>query len=233
MDGCDISADMLHHCRAQAEQEGLTPVLYNQATHALDLPQTYRTIFICDSFGIGGQREQDLEGLRRIHRHLTPGGALAFSHDLPHGVNAKDWMNWLPEQRAKFPEEWSETGTRKQAANGDEIELIGRVFDLDPVEQCLTVQMRANLWQNGVKVAQEEHTIAMILYFYHELRLLLTLTGFEKVEVRWGYADNTDNNENSVPTRIIFTAQKSDSETELLPHMKKFHISETKHIVPS
>ena len=84
VDGCDISPDMLAQCREQAARDGLSPALYQQAIHELDLPRRYRTIYICDSFGIGGQREQDLEALRRCHRHLAPGGTLVFSHELPY-----------------------------------------------------------------------------------------------------------------------------------------------------
>src|ERR687884_121833 len=41
VDGCDLSADMLALCRARAEREGLTPRLYRQALHELDLPRRY------------------------------------------------------------------------------------------------------------------------------------------------------------------------------------------------
>ena len=44
VDGCDLSADMLALCRERAEAEGLTPDLYAQAMHELDLPRRYRTI---------------------------------------------------------------------------------------------------------------------------------------------------------------------------------------------
>jgi SAM-dependent methyltransferase len=56
VDGCDLSPDMLACCRAKAARVSLEPRLYAQAMHKLDLPRMYRTIYICDSFGIGGQR---------------------------------------------------------------------------------------------------------------------------------------------------------------------------------
>jgi SAM-dependent methyltransferase len=74
VDGCDISADMLAHCRIKAAQARLAPQLYAQAMHALDLPRQYRTIYICDSFDIGGQRQQDAEALRRCYHALAPVG---------------------------------------------------------------------------------------------------------------------------------------------------------------
>src|SRR3712207_7059847 len=68
VDGCDLSPDMLALCRAKAERDGLKPRLYAQAMHDLDLPRMYRTIYICDSFGLGGHRQHDREALRRCYR---------------------------------------------------------------------------------------------------------------------------------------------------------------------
>ena len=76
VDGCDISPDMLAHCREKAEREGFRRALIPQAMHELDLPRTYRTIFVCGSFGIGGTRQQDALALQRFYEHLTPGGVL-------------------------------------------------------------------------------------------------------------------------------------------------------------
>src|SRR5206468_5467117 len=56
VDGCDVSADMLALCRDKAVREGLVPRLYQQAMHELDLPRVYKTILVCGSFGLGGNR---------------------------------------------------------------------------------------------------------------------------------------------------------------------------------
>jgi SAM-dependent methyltransferase len=74
IDGCDISPDMLVYCREGAARQRLTAMLYEQAMYELDLPRSYRTIYICDSFGIGGRRDQDAAALRRCYDHLDPGG---------------------------------------------------------------------------------------------------------------------------------------------------------------
>ena len=55
VDGCDISPDMLAHCREKAAKEGFSPNLYAQAMHELDLPRRYRSIYVCGSFGIGSR----------------------------------------------------------------------------------------------------------------------------------------------------------------------------------
>jgi SAM-dependent methyltransferase len=205
LDGCDVSLDMLALCREQAARTGLSPSLYQQAFHELDLPRTYRTIYICDSFGIGGHREQDLEALHRCHRHLAPGGTLVFSHELPY-EDADLWPYWLAEHRHQLPEAWRDTGTRKRTAGGDDIELRTRLVDLDPMEQRLTLQMRAALVRDGHRVAEEEHILQTSLYFRNELLLMLAHAGFADVEVRAGYRDAPAT---ATDTTVVFVAQKA------------------------
>ena len=68
VDGCDISADMVEHCRAKAAREGLTPTLFVQPMYQLTPPRRYRTIVVCGAFGLGSTREHDAEALRRFGR---------------------------------------------------------------------------------------------------------------------------------------------------------------------
>jgi SAM-dependent methyltransferase len=204
VDGCDLSADMLALCREQAAREGLAARLYAQAMHALDLPRAYRTIYICDSFGLGGRREQDAETLRRCHRQLAPGGRLVFSHALPY-ENTDLWPYWLPERRRQLPHPWPTAGRRRRAANGDEYELRSRLVDLDPLEQCATRQIRAQLWRAGQLVAEEEHTLRESLYFRNEVLGLLAQAGFEDIAVHGGYAAAAATAEH---TMLVFVARK-------------------------
>ena len=204
VDGCDLSPDMLAYCREQAQRDGLSPSLFQQAFHELDLPRTYRTIYICDSFGIGGRREHDLEALHRCFRHLAPGGVLVFSHELPY-EDAELWRFWLPEEREQLPGPRPDAGWRKRAANGDEIELRGRLVDLDPMEQRMTREMRVLLWREGKRLAEETHTIRITLYFRNELLLMLAQAGFAEVEVRAGYSDSPAT---VADTTVVFIARK-------------------------
>ena len=204
VDGCDISPDMLAHCREQAAQEGLEPRLYEQAMHALDLPRTYRTIYICDSFGIGGHRDQSAEALRRCYQHLAPGGALVFSNELPY-ADAEGWSFWLPEARRRLPQPWPATGERRRAADGDELEERSRVVAFDPLEQRLTLQIRATLWRAGQRVAEEEHTLVESLYFRNELLLMLDQAGFREVTVQGA---STGEIATADDTWLLFVARK-------------------------
>jgi SAM-dependent methyltransferase len=204
VDGCDISPDMLAFCREGAAKQGLSAMLYQQAMHDLDLPRRYRTIFVCDSFGLGGRREQDAAALRRCYDHLVPGGTLVFSHYLPND-DPERWPYWLPAQRQGLPEAWPESGGRKRAADGDEIGLRARVIDLDPMEQRLTLEMRAELWREGRLVAQEDRLLQENLYFRNEILLMLANAGFANVSVHAGYSamEPTAND-----TMVVFVARR-------------------------
>ena len=109
-----------------------------------------RTIVICGGFGIGGQRDNDLETLRRVHRQLEPEGALVFSVQMP--FDDKDeasWARWLPGHRGDIPSEWPETSDRRRARNGDEFELVARLAELDLIGQRHTLEMRSRLFRDG------------------------------------------------------------------------------------
>ena len=113
VDGCDISSDMLALCRERAEREGLSPNLSSQAMHLLDMPRSYRTIYVCGGFGIGGNRDHDEEALRRIYQHLEPGGVLVLDNEVPY----VDGWGWDPGRK---PGVWScpSRGRAGRAANG-------------------------------------------------------------------------------------------------------------------
>jgi SAM-dependent methyltransferase len=188
VDGTDISADMLALCQERADREGLAPRLVAQAMQELDLPRRYRTIYICGGFGIGGRRDNDLETLRRIRRHLEPDGALVFTVQLP--FDDKDeasWARWLPGHRGDIPSDWPETADRRRAGNGDEFELVARLAELDVLGQRHILEMRSRLFRDGEMVAEEFGRLGESLYFIPELRLMLDVAGFDDVSVEGPY----------------------------------------------
>ena len=206
VDGVDISADMLALCAERAKRDGLSPQLDRQAMHELDLPRRYRTVYICDSFGLGGSRPNDLEALRRVRGHLEPGGGLVFSHWQPYeGEDEASWARWLPSGRAGVPRAWPDSGDRRRAADGDEIELINRLGDLDPLLQRQTLEMRARLWRGSELVAQEEHVLLESLYLVPEVLLMLDAAGFTRVEVEAGYTSRPATRDDGM---VVFVAQQ-------------------------
>jgi SAM-dependent methyltransferase len=188
VDGCDVSADMLAHCRARATAEGLAPRLLEQPMHALEAPRTYRTIFICGSFGISGDRGHDLDTLRRAYHHLEPGGVLAFDLYVPN-VNSRSWQTWLPEHRPELPAPWPDRGDRRTSTDGTALELHARLLEFDPLALTLIREIRATHWKDGEQIAQEQASIRINIYFAPEVRLMLETAGFADVKVHGGLSD--------------------------------------------
>jgi SAM-dependent methyltransferase len=189
VDGADISADMIAEAEAQAEKLGLKPRLAIQPTHMLHLDRMYRTIYMSGVFGIGGRRDYDRETLRRVHRHLQPRGALLITwHELPYEVgDERKWALWLPGHHDGIPREWPVEGERRTTSSGDEIELLSRVAEFDPLEQRKTLEMRARLWHRGEVVKEEIHRLKENLYFAQEILLMLDETGFHDVAIEAGF----------------------------------------------
>jgi SAM-dependent methyltransferase len=207
VDGSDISPDMLALCREKAEREGFSPGLYAQAMHELNLPRTYRTIYVCGAFGIGGSRQQDALALRRFYEHLTPGGVLLLDQHMPYGESFSwQWDLWLEENRKKLSPDWWPEREFERASDGSEYTIRARVADLDPLNQVLTRQMRAERWQDGQLVAEEEYTLKDTIYFKNELLMMLEQAGFADITIRGDYTEAVATPEHDV---LVFIARKS------------------------
>jgi SAM-dependent methyltransferase len=205
VDGCDISPDMLALARERAEREGLAgPKLYAQPLHELDLPRRYRTIVVCGGFGLGGQREHDVEALGRIYEYLEPGGVFVVDNEVPY-ASASLWKLWPKGDRGGLPRPWRDEGDRKVAADGTEFELWSRLVELDPLAQTVTLEMRAEMRRDGDAIAKDEHVLKMTLYFTHEVKLMLEQAGFRDVELRAGYTDAAPTPDDDF---VVFIARK-------------------------
>ncbi len=204
VDGCDYSKDMLAACRERAEREGLAPRLYAQATHELDLPRRYRTIFACGVIGLGGERRLTRQAMRRCYEHLRPGGAFTF--DLTARWNDRPaYLSRLPENRHALPEEWPSSTERRLLADGTELEIAARTVSVDPLEETQTRQLRARLWRNGELLEEQVHTQRYEEYGKNELLLVLEHAGFTDIRIFGDYSDQaaTADHEN-----LIFVARK-------------------------
>jgi ubiquinone/menaquinone biosynthesis C-methylase UbiE len=204
VDGCDISADMLALCRERAEREGLSPQLYAQPMHALQLPRRYRTIVVCGGFGLGSTREQDFAALRRFHDLLEPGGLLLLDNETPYNQKWM-WKYWLADERASLPEAWPEPGERRTGPDGAQYALRARMVDADPLAQSATMEMRGWMWRDGELVAEDEHRLTLNLYFRNELELMLEKAGFADIAVRGDYTDEEPTADSGF---LVFVARK-------------------------
>ena len=188
VDGCDVSADMVAHCREQAALEGLTPTLFVAPLHALDPPRRYRTVVVCGVFGLGSTRAQDKEALRRLHAALEPGGMLVLDNEVPYGDSMR-WRKWPRDSRGELPEPWPEEGVRRRADDGTELELRSRALSIDPLDQSVVLELRVEKSRNGAPVEAAEYRLSMRGYFRDELLLMLERAGFRDVDVRADYCD--------------------------------------------
>lgn len=188
IDGCDISPDMLDQCRVAAAAAGYDPALYAQPMHAFDLPRRYRTIYICDSFGLAGSRENDLETLRRCYGHLEDGGALVLGIDANY-TSRDSWDQWLPDERQALPEPWPDDARRRVAADGSEHVAWFRTVSVDPLEQTYAREVRLEKWQGGSLVASEEYQLRGAMYLKSEVVLMLRVAGFRTISVRGDYTE--------------------------------------------
>ena len=204
VDGVDVSEDMLALLRERAERQGLSPTLYAQPMHELDLPRRYRTIVICGGLGVGSSRERDQQALRRCYEHLEPGGTLVLDNEVPY-ANPRDWTYWPGEKRKELPQPWPPPGDRRQASDGSEYSLRVRALALDPLAQSIRAEIRAEQWRDGELVAEQEYPIDLMLYFRDELVMMLERAGFEDVVVRGGYDDEPPTPDH---TFLVFSARK-------------------------
>jgi SAM-dependent methyltransferase len=177
VDGSDVSADMIAQARALAARKGLEPTLTVEPMHQLESNRKYRTVYICGALGIGSRRDYDRETVRRVYNVLEPGGALLITDHEP--------FRPRPMVRA----EWPATGERRTTSDGDEIELIGRLAEVDEGAETLTREIRARLWRDGKVVTEEWGRLTEIGYSADELERVLRDAGFGDVTVRGNYTD--------------------------------------------
>ena len=184
VDGVDTSADMLAICRQKAEQQGLTPALYQQAMQDLDLPRQYRLIYVsCGTFCLIIDREQAMEALRRMAAHLMPGGLLVFNlfwpykeseplfeaERVPGGVWNPMWTHALPD--------------------GSQVVQSFKRLHVDRVEQVMNAHRRYQLVQDGQVVREEIFASDERWYSKHEVVLMLEKVGFRDVQVTGDWTD--------------------------------------------
>jgi SAM-dependent methyltransferase len=204
VDGCDVSSDMIALCREKAMREGLSPNLYVQPMHELDLPRRYKTIFVCGAFGLGSNRAQDLQALQRFYEHLEPGGTLLLDSEVPY-ADTQQWRYWLKDGRASLPEAMRPPGERKLASDGAEYALRSRIVELDPLSQRVTLEMHAERWRDGALESEEDHRLDIGLYFKNELLLMLERTGFANIVVHGAHTEREPTSDDDF---LVFVAKK-------------------------
>jgi SAM-dependent methyltransferase len=200
VDGCDLSADMIERCRERAPDARL----WVSALHELDPPRRYRTIVGCGVFGIGTTREQDQEALRRLHDALEPGGTLLVDKEMPYS-SARRMRRWTAEGRAELPTPWSTEPDRAVGPDGSEYALWNRMLDADPLDQKVTLCVRAEKRRDGELLAEEEYTLTERFYFHHEILVMLECAGFGDVAAYGALTDRAPTPEDDFLVYVVRT----------------------------
>ena len=203
VDGCDVSADMIEVCRSKAALEGMQPNLYVQPMHAIDMPRTYRTIFVCGSFGLGSDRDRDIEALTRFRDHLEPGGTLLIDIEMPY-ADPHHWGYWLEGKRSSLPEQDTGPKRRRRAADGSEYALAPRLISVEPLEQRVTMAINIERWREGKLEADEERLLHIGMYFKNEMLLMLEKAGFTDVVVHGEHQERPPTSDDEF---VVFVAR--------------------------
>lgn len=203
VDGCDVSPDMIALCRKKAEREGLSPNLFVQPMHELDLPRSYATIYVCGAFGLGSTRDHDLEALRRFREHLRPGGTLLLDIQVPYS-SASQWKYWRKDERGSLPTAYLPDELRR-GSDGADYALRSRIVELDPLAQHVTLEIHAEMWRDGVLKSEEDHRLNICLYFRNELLLMLERAGFVNILV---HGEHREARPTSDDDFLVFVARK-------------------------
>lgn len=195
VDGCDASRDMLARCRERLRAEGLDATLWVAPLHALEPPRRYGTIVVCGVFGLGSTRAQDEQAIGVLYEALEPGGTLVLDNEVPYS-SPRRWGWWA--ERPELPRPWPAEADLGKALDGSDLALRSRALEVDPLDQSIRLEIRAEKLVGGAVVAREEHELTMRMWFRDELVMALRHAGFSSVEVEHG----------GEPRTLVYVARK-------------------------
>ena len=113
VDGIDASPQMLGACRTRCQERGLSPTLYQQYLHQLDVPRQYGLIFIAaGSFSLLIDPDEIRLSLQKLRAALLPAGKLVLEVErLKADQRSHDWPwcagKWVERpDRARIISSW-------------------------------------------------------------------------------------------------------------------------------
>lgn len=184
VDGVDVSADMIGHCRDALTAAGVEPIdrvgLHVQPTCELRLDRRYATVFMCGGFGVGTVGDQDAVGLERIRAHLQPGGTFVMDSEV-----VTDWPPPLPPGPRPEEADPPRPERRQLGPDGDEYALRQRVLGID--DRQVRREIRVWRWRDGDLIGDERHELTYVVHQPDEIVTMLRRAGFVDVRVIGGY----------------------------------------------
>ena len=174
IDGADSSPHMLQACHQHCEAKGLRPNLYQQRLQELDLPRRYGCVLIpAGSFGLITDSRDAAEALRRLYRHLVPGGRLVLEIETPRA---------LPESLGK----WHES----RLTRSDGAEAVFRALpEYDPTKRVQQDVHWYGVFDNGRLIESETENLSLRLYEQAEFCRLLEAAGFSGIRATRPYCE--------------------------------------------
>ncbi|WP_301109802.1 class I SAM-dependent methyltransferase [Sporosarcina sp.] len=178
IEGADYSQDMLDLCRKRCEERELEPTLYEADLLNLSLPNEYGAIIIpAGSFQLIENREDAMEVLKNLYKHLLPGGKLML--DL-----------FLPEP--KFEDVGTFSGTSAfSLPNGDTITLEEKLIEADLFNQRKVSHLKYEKWREGKLIQTELQHFSIRWYGVEEFKLILQSIGFTEIIISADFQHGT------------------------------------------
>jgi len=190
IDGADASPYMLQACHSHCEKKGLHPKLYQQLLQDLELPRQYGYIFIpAGSFGLITNPIDATEGLRRLYRHLLPGGKLTLEIETTFA-------------QLEAPGKWREW--RLTRPDGTEL-VFSALPTYDKKNQVQHGIHRYQLFKSNQLIESEVEYFLLRLYEPTWFQGLLEDTGFTAVRATRAYGNTIIEGNESV---VIFQCQR-------------------------
>jgi SAM-dependent methyltransferase len=178
VDGTDASTHMLASCRSRCEARGLSPALYQQYLHELELPRRYGLIFIASSsLSLLIEPDQIRLSLRKLRAALQPGGRLVLE------------VERVKEEQATHEWPWS-SGRRVDRPDGARI-LSSWQGRYDAAQRISYSLGRYELVKDGRLLETEIEDFNLRFYSAAEFGDLLRAAGFGDVRLLGDFGDGS------------------------------------------
>lgn len=184
VDGVDNSPEMLALCLKQGAAAGVdaSSRLFEQSMQQLDMPRRYRTIFVpSSSFQLLTSEDAAREAMRRLHRHLLPGGVLVMSLMLLAPASPPPHMQWTA---------WAKAGKQQRPEDGATVRRQIRT-KYDYALQLEHTETRYEVVRDGAVVEEEMHARSPSTRWYTQEQAgqLYLDAGFSGVRLTSGFTE--------------------------------------------
>lgn len=172
VDGFDISPEMIRVCRANCEERGLTPKLFEGQMESFSLDTSYEAVIIpTGTFLLLHKREASMQALRNFYNHLSHGGKLIVDIFV-----SKE----IPLDKV-FTSTWD-------MGNGSVITLEKKIVEVDYINQYTVSHHRYEKWNSGSLVQTELERFPLRWYGVEEFKMMLEAAGFTNILLSADYS---------------------------------------------